>query len=56
MPRSKKDILDHEFFDQLANQSPNSDQFNFKKKTKSKKIKKKNKITTEPDTGWSGIV
>jgi hypothetical protein len=56
MPRSKKDVLDHEFFDQLANQSPHSGQFDIKKKRKAKKTKKKSTVITEPDTGWSGIV
>ena len=57
MVRRKKDDIDHEFFDELANNTPNDSQFRGKKRlnTKSKKKKKKS-VFKEPDTGWSGIV
>ena len=58
MVRKKKDDIDHEFFDKLANNTPNDSQFRGKKRlnTKRKKKKKMKSVMKEPDTGWSGIV
>ena len=57
MVRKKKDDIDHEFFDELANNTPNVSQFRTKKRVNTKKKKKKKKsVMKEPDTGWSGIV
>jgi hypothetical protein len=58
MVRKKKDDIDHEFFDELANNTPNDSQFRGKKRlnTKRKKKKKMKSVMKEPDTGWSGIV
>ena len=57
MIRKNKEDLDHEFFDQLANNTPNDSQFKHKKRVNTKKKKKKKKsLLKEPDTGWSGIV
>jgi hypothetical protein len=57
MVRKRKDDIDHEFFDELANNTPNDSQFRGKKRLNTKKKKKKQKsVLKEPDTGWSGIV
>ena len=57
MVRKKKDDIDHEFFDELANNTPNDSQFRGKKRLNTKRKKKKQKsVLKEPDTGWSGIV
>ena len=58
MVRKKREDIDHEFFDELANNTPNDSQFKSKKQvnTKKKKKKKKKPVIKEPDTGWSGIV
>ena len=58
MIRGKETVVDQEFLEELANNSPNAEQFDYgKKANKNKKNKKKNKkILREPDTGWSGIV
>jgi len=55
MVRKKKEDIDHEFFDELANNTPNDSQFRTKKRVYTKKKKKKS-VIKEPDTGWSGIV
>jgi len=55
MVRKKKLDIDHEFFEELANNTPNDSQFKTKKKISKKKYKMK-PVTKEPDTGWSGIV
>jgi hypothetical protein len=56
MVRKSKEDIDHEFFDELANNTPNDSQFKSKKRLNTKKKKKKKPVTKEPDTGWSGIV
>ena len=57
MVRAKKQDIDHEFFDELANNTPNDSQFRTKKRVNTKKKKSKKKsVMKEPDTGWSGIV
>jgi hypothetical protein len=58
MVRKSKDHIDHEFFDELANNTPNDSQFKTKERvnTKKKKSKKKKSVLKEPDIGWSGIV
>ena len=59
MVRKIKQDIDHEFFDELANNTPNDSQFKTRKRVNTNKKKKKNKkipLTKEPDTGWSGIV
>jgi hypothetical protein len=57
MVRKRKQDIDHEFFDELANNTPNDAQFKTRKRVNSKKRKSKSKpVTKEPDTGWSGIV
>jgi hypothetical protein len=57
MARKNSKWLDHEFFDELANNTPNDSQFKTKKRVNTKKKKKKkNPVLKEPDTGWSGIV
>ena len=57
MVRKKREDIDHEFFDELANNTPNDSQFKTRKRvnTNKKKYKKKS-VIKEPDTGWSGIV
>ena len=49
MVRKKQEDIDHEFFDELANNTPNGEQFKRKKRvnTKKKKKKFKNVITEE---------
>jgi hypothetical protein len=45
------------FFRDLANNTPNEEQFKRKKRVNTKKKKSKKKsVLKEPDTGWSGIV
>jgi hypothetical protein len=56
MVRKSKEDIDHEFFDELANNTPNDSQFHTKKRVNTKKKKKKKPVTKEPETGWSGIV
>jgi len=57
MVRKSKQEVDHEFFDELANNTPNDSQFKTRKRVNSNKKKSKKKsLTKEPDTGWSGIV
>jgi hypothetical protein len=57
MVRKRKDDIDHEFFDELANNTPNDSQFKRNMRVNTKKKKKKQKsVLKEPDTGWSGIV
>jgi len=57
MVRKNKEDIDHEFFDELANNTPNDAQFKSKKRVNTKKKNKKKKSAMkEPDTGWSGIV
>jgi hypothetical protein len=57
MVRKKKDDIDHEFFDELANNTPNDSQFHTKKRvnTKEKKRKKKS-VLKEPETGFMGLL
>ena len=56
MIRKNKEDIDHEFFDELANNTPNDSQFNIGKQVAKKKKKRKKPVIKEPDTGWSGIV
>ena len=44
MVRKKKEDIDHEFFDELANNTPNGEQFKRKKRVNTKKKKKKKKL------------
>jgi hypothetical protein len=56
MVRKKKEDIDHKFFDELANNTPNDAQFKTRKQVNTKKKRKKKPVLKEPDTGWSGIV
>jgi len=57
MVRKRKQDIDHEFFDELANNTPNDSQFKTRKRVnKKKKTSNKKSLSKEPDTGWSGIV
>ena len=58
MVRKRREDIDHEFFDELANNTPNDSQFNSRKRvnTKKKKNKKKKPVMKEPDKGFMGLL
>ena len=55
MVRKKKDDIDHEFFDELANNTPNDSQFRGKKRLNTKK-KKKKPVMQRTRTGFMGLL
>ena len=56
MVRKKKEDIDHEFFDELANNTPNDSQFRTKKRVNTKRKKKKKPVMKEPDKGFMGLL
>ena len=55
MVRKRKEDIDHEFFDELANNTPNDSQFNTRKRVNTKKKKKKS-VMKEPVPVLVGLV
>jgi hypothetical protein len=55
MVRKKKEDIDHEFFDELANNTPNDSQFGTKKRLNTKK-KKKKPVMQRTRTGFMGLL
>ena len=55
MVRKKKEDIDHEFFDELANNTPNDSQFKTRKRVNTKKKKEKPEIKGK-ETGFMGLL
>jgi hypothetical protein len=55
MVRKSKEDIDHEFFDELANNTPNDSQFERRKRVNTKKKKKKPEIKST-ETGFMGLL
>ena len=56
MVRKSKEDIDHEFFDELANNTPNDSQFQTKKRVNNKKKKSKKPEIKSTETGFMGLL